>query len=191
MSRSATTTYHHGDLRRALIEAGSALLDEQSVSALSLRSVAREAGVSHAAPYHHFRDRSDLLKALGDACMADFTADQQAAADAALEPRERLVALGAAYVGFAHRRPHAFALIFDPVLCPPGSPSPERAVLIETCEALLRDCVDAALGERIAAGADAAALADAMWASVHGLATLVGEGHLPYAAVEPALRAVV
>jgi AcrR family transcriptional regulator len=56
--------YHHGDLRRALVEAGRRLLEAENGSDISLRAVAREAGVSPAAPYHHFRDKSELLDAL-------------------------------------------------------------------------------------------------------------------------------
>ena len=56
--------YHHGDLRRALIDAAQRLLESEGPTALSLRAVAREAGVSPAAPYHHFKDKSDLLEAV-------------------------------------------------------------------------------------------------------------------------------
>jgi len=56
--------YHHGDLRRALIDAASRLLEAEGPSALSLRAVAREAGVSPAAPYHHFKDKAELLDAV-------------------------------------------------------------------------------------------------------------------------------
>ena len=58
--------YHHGDLRRALIDAARALLEREGAAALSLRAVAREAGVSPAAPYHHFKDKSELLQAVAD-----------------------------------------------------------------------------------------------------------------------------
>ena len=68
MKRSkATPAYHHGDLRAALVEAATALLESAGPSALSLRSVAREAGVSHAAPYRHFKDRHELLEAVAAA----------------------------------------------------------------------------------------------------------------------------
>src|SRR6185437_16137973 len=65
--KSATpkAAYHHGDLRRALIAAARAILEEDGLPALSLRAVARRAGVSQAAPYHHFPDKDALLAALG------------------------------------------------------------------------------------------------------------------------------
>ena len=56
--------YHHGDLRRALLRAAVVILEREGPSALSLRAVAREAGVSPAAPYHHFKDKSELLNAV-------------------------------------------------------------------------------------------------------------------------------
>ena len=61
---STRTAYHHGDLRSALLRASLALIDEAGIGALSLREVARKAGVSHNAPYHHFKDRGSLLAAL-------------------------------------------------------------------------------------------------------------------------------
>lgn len=189
MSRSTATTYHHGDLRAALVDAAVTLVEEQSPARLSLREVARAAGVSHAAPYHHFSDRGDLLKAAGDRCMADFLAAQEAAVAAHDDPDARLVALGDAYVGYAAAHPHAFALVFDPELCPPGDPSPERAVLIRRNEELLAACVTDLLTARGAGLDRAPALADALWGTVHGLAALVGDGHLPRDAVRPALEA--
>ncbi|GAA4823229.1 TetR/AcrR family transcriptional regulator [Nocardioides caeni] len=190
MSRSASG-YHHGDLRRALVAAGVTLLDEQPPGRISLREVAREAGVSHAAPYHHFGDRGDLLKAVGDECMRDFLDRQESAVAAENDPAARLVALGEAYVAYAADRPHAFALIFDPELCPPGDASPERAPLIARNEELLAECVVAWLEGRGEALTDAASLAAALWGTVHGLAGLVSEGHLARDQVMPALQALV
>src|SRR5215470_2775019 len=63
--------YHHGDLRRALLEASLALVEESGIGALSLREVARKAGVSHNAPYHHFKDRGSLLAALAEEGFAE------------------------------------------------------------------------------------------------------------------------
>ncbi|MCR6032060.1 TetR family transcriptional regulator [Nocardioides sp. zg-579] len=190
MSRSSSG-YHHGDLRRALLDAGTELLEEQAPARVSLREVARRAGVSHAAPYHHFGDRGGLLKAIGDACMADFLARQEGAAAAESDPAERLVAVGEAYVSFAAERPHAFALVFDPELCPPQDPGPERGPLIARNEALLAECVAAWLADRGRAAEDLEALGTAFWGTVHGLATLVGERQLERAQVGPALRALV
>src|ERR1700760_4711016 len=90
--------YHHGDLRRALIDAATRLLETEGPSALSLRAVAREAGVSPAAPYHHFKDKSELLEAVAgegwtqlDAAIAKVRAE-------AASPVDALDEIGVAYV---------------------------------------------------------------------------------------------
>ena len=87
--------YHHGDLRRALIDAARRLLETEGPTALSLRAVAREAGVSPAAPYHHFKDKSDLLEAVAHEGW-DLLNDQMTKARASqTSVRDKLTALGA------------------------------------------------------------------------------------------------
>ena len=190
-SSESERPYHHGNLRPALLDAAFALLAERAAPALSLREVARAAGVSHAAPYHYFPDRDSLLKAVSTECMQRLLQAQQDAVAGRAEPLERLIALGLAYVRFAHEQPHAFALVFDAQLCPPGHPNAESAPLIAANEALLHGCVLALLQADGAAPALAEPLSPALWGTVHGLAQLVMGGHLPMAAVEPALRALL
>ena len=107
--------YHHGRLRESLLDAGFELLRDTPVSELSLRAVAKQAEVSHAAPYHHFANRTALLEALGTECMERFVGRQRTAAENADSGRRSLRDLGIAYVRFAAEEPHAFELIFDPV----------------------------------------------------------------------------
>src|SRR5205823_396278 len=104
--------YHHGDLRRALVDAARRILEAEGPTALSLRAVAREAGVSPAAPYHHFKDKAELLDAIAaegwqmlDASMAK--AKREA------EPRNKLNALGIAYVCFARENPALYRVMYD------------------------------------------------------------------------------
>ena len=108
-SMSKRTAYHHGDLRRALLEASLALIDESGIGALSLREAARKAGVSHNAPYHHFKDRGSLLAALAEEGFAQLAADMTAARAAAPDARTRLEACGQAYVRFALNSPARFS----------------------------------------------------------------------------------
>lgn len=183
--------YHHGNLRQALLDAALELLATRPAAQLSLREVARAAGVSHAAPYHYFADRDSLLKAVSTECMRRLLAAQQAAVARHRMPRQRLLAQGLAYVRFAHDEPHAFALVFDTQLCPPGQPNPDTAPLIAANGALLNDCVAAALADGSLAPANGAALGDALWGTVHGLAELVVGGHLPMDSVAPALQAML
>ncbi len=180
--------YHHGNLREDLLRAARDLIERTPVAELSLREVARIAGVSHNAPYHHFADRTELLRALNTVAMAELLAAQESAAAAALDPRERLIAVGMAYAGYAVAHPNAFALVYDPDYCIPGSPSTDSGPLIAANEALLARLVSEA--EPTLDDAGTAALAAALWSTVHGLASLVSSGHLPRDVVEPALRAL-
>ena len=105
--------YHHGDLRRALIEAARRLLETEGPSALSLRAVAREAGVSPAAPYHHFKDKSELLDAVAHEGWQMLNVSLAKAREVATSMHERLVSLGAAYVAFARENAALYRVMYE------------------------------------------------------------------------------
>ena len=106
--------YHHGALHDALLGAAEAELAETGLEAFSLRRVAKRAGVSHAAPAHHFGDAGGLLTALAAEGFRQFTATMTAQeALAAPDPRARMIAAGLGYIGFAAQRPALFRLIFS------------------------------------------------------------------------------
>lgn len=172
-----------------LLAAAMEMLETRSAASLSLREVARAAGVSHNAPYHHFGDRTGLLAAVGVEAMTRFLAVQRAAVAAASGPGEEMVALGTAYVEWAVAHPGAFETIFDPTICPPGDPSSVMAPLIRANEELLAE-VTARLWPDLDPAA-LAALQPSLWGTVHGLATLVSAGHLPADAVGPSLRVLM
>lgn len=190
VSRSVTT-YHHGSLRPALVEAAIELLGEVPPGRLSLREVARRAGVSHNAPYHHFADRAELLGAVGVQAMNDLVEAQERAVGNEDEPVARLRAMSAAYVGYAADHPQAFALIFDPEYCAAGSPSADMAPLIERNEQLLAREVDSLVAQPSFAGRDPQLLAAGIWAAVHGMSQLVVLGHLPREVAGPAVHALL
>lgn len=167
------------------------LLATTSAAKISLREVARRAGVSHNAPYHHFGDRAALLGALGVRGMAALLAAQEKAVAEADAPVARVRALGLAYVSYAAANPQAFALVFDPDYCAAGEPSAEMAPLIARNEELLATEVAALVQEPGYEGRDPLALAAALWSTVHGMAQLVILGHLPFEAAEPSLNALV
>src|SRR5580704_17257087 len=102
--------YHHGDLSRALIEAGRRILEAEGPAALSLGAEAREAGVTPAAPYHHFKDNTELLEAVAhegwEAVGQAITAARHSSAD----PAEALGAIGMAYLHFARENPALYRL---------------------------------------------------------------------------------
>jgi len=169
--------YHHGDLRPALLQASSALLEERGLGALSLREVARKAGVSHNAPYHHFRDRSSLLAALAEDGFGTLAREMAAARAAAPDSQARLEACGQAYVRFALGWPARFRLMFRPELTGPD----EQAAVAAAGTAAL-DILAGAIGEAQAAGlapaGELAPLVLTCWAAVHGVASLWLDGPL-------------
>lgn len=182
--------YHHGDLRRALLDAGLGLVAERGVDGLTLREVARRAGVSHAAPHHHFADKPALVAALAERGFQELEAALRAAADVDADaPLDRLRRLGVGYVRYAVEHPATFRLLFRPELRLPVLPGPAaggtvgRPDLDAAAHAglaayrLLRDTVEAAREAGLVAG-ETDSLALAAWCSVHGLATLLLDGPL-------------
>lgn len=110
--RAESRPYHHGDLRRALVDAARRLLEAEGPSALSLRAVAREAGVSPAAPYHHFKDKAELLDAVAQEGW-DILGVQMTEAKAGSTGLQQLTALGIAYVCFARDNPALYRVMYD------------------------------------------------------------------------------
>ena len=187
MSRSS---YHHGDLAPALEAAAMALLAEQPAGSISLREVARRAGVSHNAPYHHFGDRTQLLKVLAERSLAELVAAERAVgARDDLSPLARAREFATVYLDFALDRPHAFAAIYDPTICIPGAPTATMAPLIDEIEALLAQLA-ADLRPELS-GAALAEFAAALWGLAHGLAELGRAGHLSAEASRAALTRAI
>lgn len=183
---STSDRYHHGSLRTALLDAAERIVDAEGSPAFSLRELARAAGVSHAAPYKHFADRSALLSALAARWLAEFVDGQRAAATG--DPRQALLAAGTAYVQWARRHPPRYALMFDPALNrgpeDPGAVGLEAARHRELLRALVADA------SRVGVIHDPPEVAGPrLWATVHGLAALVILGHLPESAVSAVLEA--
>jgi AcrR family transcriptional regulator len=105
--------YHHGDLREALLAAADQLLHEEGLQGLTLRACARRAGVSHAAPKHHFADLSELLSEVAARSFDCLTrALEEARAEVGDEPDERFTAAARTYVGYARNHPAHFRLMF-------------------------------------------------------------------------------
>ncbi|MCL2353014.1 MAG: TetR/AcrR family transcriptional regulator [Defluviitaleaceae bacterium] len=106
-------TYHHGDLRTAMIEKGLEAISEGGVKNLSLRKVASACGVSHAAPYSHFKNKKELLGAIESHITAQFTHMLKEAAKGKSNTPEALLEIGCAYVLFFIKNPQYFEFIFD------------------------------------------------------------------------------
>lgn len=162
--------YHHGDLRAALLAAAEAELAERGVEAFSLRQVAKRAGVSHAAPAHHFGDAQGVLTALAAEGFRQFLAAQAAReAVAAPDPDAQLVAAGLGYVDFALARPALFRLLWQS-----ERPNFGDADLGRAARAAFQHLVD----QVAAAGGRSTADEAAVWAAAHGLADLLAAGRL-------------
>src|SRR6476661_7335211 len=157
----ASATYHHGDLRAACVRAAIELLEENGETALSLRAVARRAGVSPAAPYRHYADREALVSAVAAVGYREL-AQRLAAAHPSPSTPEELAGVAVAYVQFALERPALFRIMFGE---PCDRDSDERVAATAAVSLYVRGIV-----ERVFPEADAEALATAIWALVHGLA---------------------
>jgi AcrR family transcriptional regulator len=160
--------YHHGDLRAALLAAGEAELSEKGVEAFSLRSVAKRAGVSHAAPAHHFGDTQGLLTALAAEGFRRFQATLDDREAGATDPRDKAIRAGLCYLDFALSRPALFRLIFSS-----AKPDYASAELIQASKIAYDHLVG--LVQTLGGGeADVVAL----WAASHGIADLASGGKL-------------
>jgi AcrR family transcriptional regulator len=181
----AARPYHHHDLPAALLDAVDALVREDGAGAVTLRAAARRAGVSHAAPAHHFGDKAGLLAAYaiqGLAALRERLTTAGAEAAAAGEPA--LLALGLAYVRFAVEEPGRFALMFGPKELHGDRPGYQHA-----CNAafdVLMDAVRELRTDLDPHDADVLRAAAGAWSLVHGFATLWLNGNLAEEITSPA-----
>jgi len=157
--------YHHGDLRRALIDAAVETIGAVGPSAMSMRSVARRAGVTHAAATYHFGDKAGLLTAVA-ADGYHLLGDEL---DAALQTHTSFLEVGVAYVRFAVTHRAHFETMYRPELYRPDSEDVRHA---RARTARMLYGTEHADTEQLTAGV-------AAWAIVHGLATLWLGGNLP------------
>jgi AcrR family transcriptional regulator len=173
----ARREYHHGDLRSALLDSVARIVRENGPAFVSIREVARRARVSHAAPSHHFGNKSGLLTAFaaqGFDRLADTVRDTIAASRASTPPAV-LAAMGRAYVRFAIENPEHFAIMFRMELLDEGDAELVRAS-DRAYDALIATTRAAAAQGLL--DADPTVAATAAWSLVHGLSTLWLSGRL-------------
>jgi AcrR family transcriptional regulator len=162
-------------LRARLIEVGVDLVSTEGAQVLTLREIARRAGVSHGAPRRYFPTHLELLSAIARRGFADLGARAtEALGDAAASPRDRLTTLGRVYLDFAFTQPGMYELMFRHDLLESG-----KLGLRETSLPLFGVLVD--LVGRARPEADTALVAGALWANLHGIAQLWGWGSLQLA----------
>jgi AcrR family transcriptional regulator len=168
----ADKNYHHGDLRTGLVLGARAILERDGLAALSLRACAREVGVSHAAPLHHFKSLAELLAAVAASGFVDFVAALDVGSRHVVDPLDRLMEMGISYVRFAAENPALYRVMF-------GSETPHVAsnVLGEAMRAAWDQLYEAVC----MAGGSQHGLANAslVWAFAHGHAMLVAAQCMP------------
>ena len=168
------SAYHHGDLRRVLLDAAAEVIEEEGLEALSLRGIAARVGVSHAAPYRHFDDKDALVAAVAEAGFTELRADIARAAGRGGDGIERLTEAAVAYVDFARRRPGRYEVMFRGRRSHTG----KAAAASEFAFGSLVVLVESAQSEGTLPESDAREVARAAWALVHGLAELSSTGRL-------------
>jgi AcrR family transcriptional regulator len=163
-----------------VLEAGLELLAERGVDGLTLREVARRAGVSHAAPYHHFADKGALVRAIvAESFELLGTALADVSNDAAGDALDRVAAMGRAYVEFSLEHPQRYRLMFRSELSRSGDselPTDADAASGGAFATLMTAIQEAADAGLLRKETDAAVAAITAWSSVHGLASLILEG---------------
>lgn len=165
--------YHHGDLRNALVEAAVQILSEKGVSGLSLREVARRAGVSHAAPYHHFADKDALLSAICDRGYQLLQQEMQKAHELGAVALDGVQNAGIAYARFAVTYPALFRLMYT--LERPGEPSEAWTQATTSMNEGMLQGIQGATG---ASPDEARMIQFTLWAAMHGLIMLWLDGQL-------------
>jgi AcrR family transcriptional regulator len=175
-ARAHRRPYHHGNLRAALLEAALVLVQREGVEALTLRGVARRAGVSPAAPYRHFADKRALLAAVAEEGFR-LLATALREAGGAEDPRERFRARGRAYVGFATAHPSHFRVMFGRELADRTGYPGLRDAGAAAFDALVEGMLEAQRAGVVREG-DPRELGLAAWSAMHGLSSLLLTGRL-------------
>jgi AcrR family transcriptional regulator len=169
-------TYHHGDLRQAILDATLDIIDNDGLDAVSLRAVARGLGVSEAAPYHHFTGKQDLLAVLvTDAYGAFGQRLTEAMTAAGPDAWEQLRALVLAYVRYGLESRGRYRLMFGEHMIKFAS-NPDVVAAARPTRLVLEEAVAACLGPK---RTDSVALENTVWALAHGITSLVGEAEIP------------
>jgi AcrR family transcriptional regulator len=178
----APRPYHHGDLRESLLDVAARWLDERGAATLTLRELAKAAGVSHAAPYHHFAGLDALLAGVAERAFARLADAMAAAAGAAPDAGAAMVAIAESYVRTALAHPAQFRLMFGPTLAAKDAHPGLKAQAERAFGVLARAAEAYAPGEGLE-------LALSGWSLVHGLSHLLVDdafSGLPLAASEAA-----
>ena len=177
-------SYHHGDLKNALIKAGADILSKEGVSALSLRKVAHRAGVSHAAPYAHFADKQALIAAIStEGYKKLYEKIAQVAGQYQADPLRRLVEASWAYVQFALDEPDQFKVTLSGMI----EKEQDYPAFVETARetfSLVVDIVAQCQQAGILRAGPADLVAVSAWSLIHGFVTLLLENQVSHTVLD-------
>jgi len=166
--------YHHGDLRRALLDAALALAEDGGPMAVTVREAARRAGVSHNAPYRHFPDKETLIAALSEEGFVELARTLRTARAEVRDPEDRFVATGMAYLRFARGHPGHMAVMFGPGVAKSQTPELQRAAN-DAFQVVKDVAADAGIVEL----AETRRLGTVAWSFLHGLSVLWAQKQVP------------
>ncbi|MCP4408998.1 MAG: TetR/AcrR family transcriptional regulator [Gammaproteobacteria bacterium] len=177
-----TPAYHHGNLRQALIEAGAQLIEIKGVSGISLREVAKQTGVSHTAPYRHFKDKNALLAGITEVGFAQLAGSlQQVMIENPNAPKDQLIEAGVAYISRAIQNKQMHNLMFGGA----WKLSNDEELIKQTSDAAFNGLVQIVKNGQQAGvfkKGDARVLALTAWSLVHGYAMLASTSQLSHLA---------
>ncbi len=179
MNTGEPKPYHHGELRPSLLHAASSIIRESGMDALSMRRLADKVGVSRTAPYHHFKDKNELLCAIAELGFAD--QDRMIGSlidDIGTEDGARLFENWVhTYIRFAHENPETYDLMYGKDIWKRGEPTPVLRQVSKASFRLWVDLVGELQQQRVLpATHPALRTAQACWATLHGLARLLIDG---------------
>jgi AcrR family transcriptional regulator len=173
---STRATYHHGDLKRALTTAALQLVQEKGPKGFTLREVARRAGVSAAAPYRHFADKTQLLAAAAAQGFVQLHETLHATAAATADLSEQVIAMGRAYVRWALTHPDYYQVMFGSEL--DNTESPEVVAAGERAFNDLLDTIVQCQSAGLLRAGNPRDIAGPVWSLLHGVSTLTIGSHL-------------
>jgi AcrR family transcriptional regulator len=178
LKKKPADTYHHGDLRQALVQAALRALRNERVENLSLRALGRELGVSPRAPYRHFATKEELLAAVAVEGFRSFSQIVSANVEAVgADPVAKIRAIAESYVSFAVTHPAAFRVMYAPYATV-NENAPELRQAREEGHAATLQLITQAQAAGALRQDDPMQLALLLWSSMHGLAVLLTEGQL-------------